>query len=196
MTWKHIEGVDDAEIYNLFQTLSLHGQNIDAFSKAKLGAWEYDIIGPWYKCNMTDIAAAIGLKQLERYPDLLKRRKEIIRKYDRAFKPLGLQVLPHYTNENTSSGHLYITRIPHISVQTRNDIIIKMAEQGVACNVHYKPLPMMTAYKKMKFDIKNFPNAYALYENEITLPLHTKLSDEDVQYVIEKYTEIIKSVYI
>ena len=192
MTWKHIQGIEDDEIYHRLQLLSLHGQSKDALAKTKLGAWEYDIIGTWYKCNMTDVVAAIGLKQFERYPGMLKRRRTIIAKYDAALKPIGVNVLPHYTNEHESSGHLYITEIPKITHEQRNEIIIKMAEQGIACNVHYKPLPMHTAYKNLGFDIKDYPNAYKHYENEITLPLHTCLSDEDVAYVIEKYMEIVK----
>ncbi len=195
LTWKSIDGVSDDEIYKQVQLLSLHGQNKDALAKTQLGAWEYDIIGTWYKCNMTDIAAAIGLAQFERYPALLQRRKEIICRYDAALKPMGIEVLPHYTENQSSSGHLYITRIPNITTEERNEIIIKMAEQGVSCNVHYKPLPMHTAYKNMGFDIKDFPNAYAHFANEITLPLHTSLSDDEVDYVIEKYTKIV-SEYI
>lgn len=190
-TWKSIPGIDDEELYHQYQLLSLHGQSKDALAKTKLGAWEYDIIGPWYKCNMTDIMAAIGLKQLERYPGLLARRKEIIEKYDAEFKPLGVQVLDHYNKEHTSSGHLYITRIPGIAEEQRQEIIVKMAEAGVACNVHYKPLPMMTAYKNLGWDIKDFPHAYDYYHNLITLPLHTKLADEDVDYVIENYKKIV-----
>lgn len=192
MTWRHIEGIDDAEIYHQVQLYSLHGQSKDALKKNQPGMWEYDIVGTWYKCNMTDIMGAIGLKQFDRYPGLLARRKEIIERFDAAFKPLGVEVLPHYTDEHISSGHLYITRVPNISDQQRREIIIRMAEEGVSCNVHYKPLPMHTAYKKLDFDIKNYPNAYSRYENEITLPLHTCLSDEEVEYVIEKYTEILK----
>lgn len=192
LTWKHIEGIDDNEIYHQLQLLSLHGQSKDALKKNQPGMWEYDIVGTWYKCNMTDVVAAIGLKQFERYPNLLSRRKEIIDRYDSAFKPLGIETLPHYTDEHTSSGHLYITRIPGISDEQRREIIIKMAEEGVACNVHYKPLPMHTAYKNLGFDIKNYPNAYKHYENEITLPLHTCLKDEEVEYIIEKYTEIVR----
>ena len=192
MTWKHIEGIDDEAIYHQAQLLSLHGQSKDALAKTQLGAWEYDIVGTWYKCNMTDVAAAMGLAQFERYPGMLERRKEIIGRYDVALKPLGVEVLDHYTNDYVSSGHLYITRLPGVTDQQRRDIIIKMAEAGVACNVHYKPLPMHTAYKKLGFDIKNYPNAYKHYENEITLPLHTKLTDEEVQYVIETYCEILK----
>ena len=191
-TWRDIEGIDNEEIYHQYQLLSLHGQSKDALAKTQLGAWEYDIVGPWYKCNMTDVVAGIGLAQMKRYAGLLERRKEIIGKYDEAFKPLGIEVLNHYTEEHQSSGHLYITRIPGITLEQRHEIIVKMAEQGVACNVHYKPLPMMTAYKNLGFDIKDYPNAYKRFENEITLPLHTKLTDEEVEYVIEKYSEIVK----
>ena len=192
MTWRHIDGVDDAEIYRQTQLFSLHGQSKDAFAKAQIGAWEYDIVGPWYKCNMTDIAAAMGLAQFKRYPEMLQRRKSIIEKYDAAFKPLGIETLEHYTKDYSSSGHLYITRIPGVSDEQRRQIITEMAEEGIACNVHYKPLPMHTAYKKLGFDIKNFPNALAHYENEITLPLHTKLTDEEVDYIIKNYCEIVK----
>ncbi len=191
-TWKEIDGIDSEELYKQYQLFSLHGQSKDALAKTKLGAWEYDIVAPLYKCNMTDIVAGIGLAQMKRYPDLLKRRKEIIQKYDEAFKPLGIKVLNHYTNDYQSSGHLYLTRVPNITLEQRSEIIVKMAEQGVACNVHYKPLPMMTAYKNLGFDIKDYPNAYKQFENEITLPLHTKLTDEEVNYVIEKYCEIVK----
>lgn len=190
--WKTIPGVDNDELYHQYQLLSLHGQSKDALAKTKLGAWEYDIVGPWYKCNMTDIMAAIGLKQLERYSGLLQRRAEIIRRYDAALQPLGVETLTHFGEDYRSSGHLYITRVPNITEQQRNDIIIKMAEREIACNVHYKPLPMMTAYKTLGFDIEDYPNAYKHYANEITLPLHTKLSDEDVAYVIENFTEILK----
>lgn len=192
LTWKSISGIDNNEIYKMLQFLSLHGQSKDALSKTQLGAWEYDIVGTWYKCNMTDIMAAIGLKQFERYPNMLKRRKEIIKKYDTAFKPLGIRVLNHYTDEYSSSGHLYITWIPGIDDCKRRDIIVKMAEAGIACNVHYKPLPMHTAYKNLGFDIKDFPNAYSFYENEITLPLNTCLTDEDVEYVIKTYKKILE----
>lgn len=190
--WKTIPGIDNDELYHQYQLLSLHGQSKDALAKTKLGAWEYDIVGPWYKCNMTDIMAAIGLKQLERYPGLLQRRAEIIRRYDAALQPLGVETLTHFGEDYRSSGHLYITRVPNITEQQRNDIIVKMAEREIACNVHYKPLPMMTAYKTLGFDIEDYPNAYKHYANEITLPLHTKLSDEDVAYVIENFTEILK----
>lgn len=192
LTWRTIEGIDDEEIYHQLQLLSLHGQSKDALAKTQLGAWEYDIVGTWYKCNMTDVMAGIGLAQLERYPNMLNRRKEIIERYDAAFKPLGVQTLNHYTDSHESSGHLYITRVPNISLEQRNEIIIKMAEAGIACNVHYKPLPMHTAYKNLGFDIKDFPNAYNLFANEITLPLHTRLTNEEVNYVIENFIRIIK----
>lgn len=190
LTW-NIPGIDDEELYHHAQLYSLHGQSKDALAKTQLGAWEYDIVGPWYKCNMTDIMAAIGLAQLSRYEGILERRKEIISRYDKAFKKLGAMVLPHYTDEYQSSGHLYITRIPGVGLEQRQEIIVKMAEAGIATNVHYKPLPMMTAYKNLGFDIKDYPNAYKQFKNEITLPLHTKLTDEEVEYVIEKYCEIV-----
>lgn len=192
LTWRDIEGIDDEEIYHTLQLLSLHGQSKDALAKTKLGAWEYDVVAPLYKCNMTDIMAGIGLAQLNRYEGMLARRKEIIEKYDAALKPLGIEVLPHYTEEYQSSGHLYLTRIPGIHLEKRQEIIVKMAEAGISCNVHYKPLPLLTAYKNLGFDIKDYPNAYAHFENEITLPLHTCLTDEDVEYVIEKYCETVK----
>lgn len=192
LTWNPIEGVSDEEIYHQLQLLSLHGQSKDALAKTQLGAWEYDIVGPWYKCNMTDVAAAMGLAQMKRYPGMLERRKQIIERYDAAFCPLGVEVLPHYTGEHQSSGHLYITRVPGITLEQRNDIIVKMAQRGIACNVHYKPLPMHTAYKALGFEIGDFPNAYARFANEITLPLHTCLTDEQVAYVIDNYTEILR----
>lgn len=192
VTWKSIEGIDDEELYHQYQLLSLHGQSKDALAKTQLGAWEYDIVGPWYKCNMTDVAAGIGLAQMQRYKGILARRKEIIEKYNAAFKPMGIEVLEHYNDVHQSSGHLYITRVPGITLNQRHEIIVKMAEVGVACNVHYKPLPMMTAYKNLGFDIKDYPNAYKRFENEITLPLHTKLTDEEVEYVIEQYSRIVK----
>ncbi len=191
MTWKHIDGVDDEAIYKQAMLLSLHGQSKDALAKTQLGAWEYDIVAPLYKCNMTDMAAAMGLAQFDRYPTMLARRKEIIGKYDAALKPLGVEVLPHYADDYTSSGHLYITRVPGVTDEQRREIIIKMAEAGVACNVHYKPLPMHTAYKDLGFDIKDYPNSFAHYENEITLPLHTCLTDEEVQYVTDTYKAIL-----
>lgn len=191
LTW-NIPGGDDEELYHQAQLYSLHGQSKDALAKAQLGAWEYDIVGTWYKCNMTDIMAGIGLAQLDRYESILNRRREIIKRYDVAFQPLGVTVLSHYTDNYQSSGHLYITRVPGISLEQRQEIIVKMAEAGIATNVHYKPLPMMTAYKKMGFDIKDYPNAYNQFTNEITLPLHTKLIDEEVEYVVEKYCEIVK----
>lgn len=192
LSWRTIDGVDNEDIYKQLQLFSLHGQSKDALAKTQLGAWEYDIVGTWYKCNMTDIMAAIGLAQFERYPKMLARRKEIIGKYDAAFKPLGVEVLAHYADEYESSGHLYLTRVPNITAVQRNEIIIKMAEEGVACNVHYKPLPMHTAYRKLGFDIKNYPNAYKHFANEISLPLHTKLTDEEIEYVIEKYKKVLK----
>ncbi len=192
LTWKNKLGIDDEELYHQAQLYSLHGQSKDALAKTQLGAWEYDIVGPWYKCNMTDIMAGIGLAQLSRYEWILKRRKEIIKRYDAAFRTLGIEVLPHYTERYQSSGHLYITRVPGITLEQRQEIIVKLAEVGVACNVHYKPLPMMTAYKNMGFDIKDYPNSYDRFINEITLPLHTKLTDEEVGYVIENYCQIVK----
>lgn len=191
-TWRDIDGIDNEEIYHQYQLYSLHGQSKDALAKTQLGAWEYDIVGPWYKCNMTDIMAAIGLKQLDRYPEMLKRRAEIVARYDEMCDELGVKHLVHSGKDFQSSNHLYLTRIPGIDDQTRRKIIIEMAEQGVSTNVHYKPLPMMTAYKAMGWDIKDFPNAYAYYENLITLPLHTKLSDEDVEYIIKNFKNIVK----
>lgn len=191
-TWRDILGIDNEEIYHQYQLYSLHGQSKDALAKTQLGAWEYDIVGPWYKCNMTDIMAAIGLRQLDRYKGLLAKRKEIIQKYDAMCDELGVMHLNHYTENSKSSGHLYLTRIPGISDEQRREIIIKLAEMGVSTNVHYKPLPMMTAYKAMGWDIKDFPNAYAYYENLITLPLHTKLNDEMVEYVINCYKKVVK----
>ena len=193
LTWRNREGVDNDALYKHFQLLSLHGQNKDALAKTKLGAWEYDIIAPYYKCNMTDVMAGIGLAQFRRYSGMLARRREIIDKYNAALKALPVQVLDHYGPNHASSGHLYLTRLLGQSDEERREVIVKMAERGIACNVHYKPLPMMTAYKALGFDIKDFPNAYAQYVNEVTLPLHTRLSDEDVVYVIENYVDIIRS---
>ena len=192
LTWRTLEGIENETIYKKLQLLSLHGQSKDALAKTQLGAWEYDIVGPWYKCNMTDVAAALGLVQMKRYAGMLERRKEIIGMFDAALQPLGVETLPHYTAVHQSSGHLYITRIPGITAQQRNDIIIKMAERGIATNVHYKPLPMHTAYKNMGFDIADYPNAYAHFANAISLPLHTNLTDEQVAYVIENYIDILK----
>ena len=192
LTWRTVDGVSNDDLYRQLQLLSLHGQSKDALAKTKLGAWEYDVVGTWYKCNMTDVAAAIGLKQFERYPALLERRKEIIRRYDEALRPLGVQTLCHYTNEYQSSGHLYITRLPGVTYAQRGEIIEKMAAKGIACNVHYKPLPLHTAYKKLGFDEKNYPNAVAYFTNEITLPLHTLLTDEQLQYVIDNYAALVK----
>ena len=191
-TWTPKEGIDNAELYKMYQLLSLHGQNKDALAKTKAGSWEYDIVGPWYKCNMTDIMAAIGLRQLDRYLDLLDRRIEIIKKYDEACDRLGINHLVHHTDYMDSSNHLYLIRIPNIDVEKRNELITKLSEQGVSTNVHYKPMPMMTAYKDMGWDIKDFPNTYDYYHNLITLPLHTKLSDEDVSYIVEKLISVIK----
>ena len=191
-TWRDIDGIDNEEIYHQYQLLSLHGQSKDALAKTQVGAWEYDIIGPWYKCNMTDIMAAIGLRQLDRYPQLLARRGEIIRRYDAMCDELGVKHLVHSGENFQSSNHLYLTRIPGVSDEIRREIIIKLAERGVNCNVHYKPLPMMTAYKAMGWDIKDFPNAFDYYSNLITLPLHTKLTDEDVDYVIENFREVVE----
>ncbi len=194
LCWKDIDGVDNEEIYRKLQLFSLHGQNKDALAKSKLGAWEYDIVGTWYKCNMTDVAAGIGLAQMKRYEGILARRRQIIEKYDKAFKGKGITVLEHYTNEYSSSGHLYITRVDGINESKRNDIITEMAKRDIACNVHYKPLPMHTAYKNLGFDIKDYPSSYEHYKNVITLPLHTCLSDEQVEYVIENYLQIIGEI--
>ena len=191
LTWLSREGIDNEALYKQFQLFSLHGQNKDALAKTRLGAWEYDIIGPWYKCNMTDVMAGIGLAQLKRYPEMLHRRRQVIGRYDEALKELPVQVLDHYNARHTSSGHLYITRLLDRTMEERNEVIVKMAERGIACNVHYKPLPMMTAYKALGFDIADYPNAYAQFVNEVTLPLHTRLTDEDAEYVITNYIDII-----
>jgi len=191
LTWLPIPNVDDEWLYKQFQLLSLHGQNKDALAKTKLGAWEYDIIGTWYKCNMTDVVAAIGIQQFNRYPKLLLRRRQIISKYDEAFSDLPIKTLEHYDSNHVSTGHLYLVRLIGKDVAERNAVIERMAEQGIACNVHYKPLPMMSAYRNLGFDIKDYPNAYNQYRNEITLPLHTLLSDEDVQYVIDNFKKIV-----
>lgn len=190
--WLPIEGVSDKEIYNTYQLLSLHGQSKDALAKTQGGSWEYDIIGPWYKCNMTDISAAIGLRQLDRYLSLLERRDEILEAYDNVCDELGIFHLNHHTGNMVSSRHLYIIRIPGFTEGQRNDFINQMAERGVACNVHYKPLPMLTAYKELGWDIKDFPNSYDYYHNLITLPLHTMLSDEDVKYICDTLRDILK----
>ena len=191
ITWRPIEGIDDEWLYKQYQLLSLHGQSKDALAKTQLGAWEYDIVAPDYKCNMTDISAAIGLVQIRRYAELLHRRREIIERYNEALKDCNVQVLNHYGEGHQSSGHLYLVRLLGKDSSYRNEVIRKMAERGIACNVHYKPLPMMTAYKNLGFDIKDYPNAYRQFENEVTLPLHTRLSDEDVAYVISNFVEII-----
>ncbi len=194
LTWKPIPDIDDEWIYKQFQLLSLHGQNKDALAKTKLGSWEYDIVAPNYKCNMTDVMAGIGLAQFQRYPGLLARRREIIEMYNAGLVECNVEVLNHYGENHASSGHLYLVRLVGKSVEERNAVITKMAERGIACNVHYKPLPMMTAYKNLGFDIVDYPNAYAQYENEVTLPLHTRLTDEDVDYVISNFVDIINKI--
>ncbi|CAH0346458.1 DegT/DnrJ/EryC1/StrS family aminotransferase [Bacillus sp. CECT 9360] len=194
VVWRSDFGLDDDWLYKQFMLYSLHGQSKDALAKTQKGAWEYDIVYPAYKCNMTDIMAGFGLIQLNRYEGLKKRRKEIIEKYDRALMPMGIQILKHYDDDFASSGHLYLARIPDIGETERNEFIVKMAEAGVACNVHYKPLPMFTAYKNLGFDIKDYPNAFDVYKNEITLPLHTLLSDDDVEYVIESLKKVMNEV--
>ena len=191
ITWRPIEGIDDEWLYKQYQLLSLHGQSKDALAKTQLGAWEYDIVAPDYKCNMTDISAAIGLVQIRRYAELLHRRRQIVERYNEALKDCNVQVLNHYGDDHQSSGHLYLVRLLGKDSEYRNEVIRKMAERGIACNVHYKPLPMMTAYKNLGFDIKDYPNAYRQFENEVTLPLHTRLTDEDVEYVIGNFCEII-----
>ncbi|WP_062514761.1 DegT/DnrJ/EryC1/StrS aminotransferase family protein [Halobacillus sp. KGW1] len=192
VSWKNRSGLDDKWLYKQYMLYSLHGQSKDAFSKNALGAWEYDIIYPGYKCNMTDISSSIGLKQLERYNDTLKRRMEITQIYDSALNPLGVKTIEHKNNNENSSCHLYITRVPGINESERNDIIKEMAEFGITCNVHYKPLPMMTAYKNMGFNIENYPNSYNQYSNSITLPLHTLLTNDDINYVIQHFLKIIE----
>ena len=191
VTWRPIPVIDDEWLYKQYQLLSLHGQNKDALAKTQLGAWEYDIVAPDFKCNMTDISAAIGLVQIRRYAELLKRRRDIVERYNEALKSCHVQVLNHYGEDHQSSGHLYLVRLLGKDSTFRNEVIRQMAERGIACNVHYKPLPMMTAYKNLGFDIKDYPNAYHQFENEITLPLHTRLTDEDVAYIIGNFVEII-----
>ena len=192
LTWLPLEGISDEEIYKEFMLLSLHGQSKDALAKTQLGAWEYDIVSPAYKCNMTDIMGAIGLVQLKRYPEMLKKRREFIEMYDKAMDELGIEHLDHYTDNAESSGHLYLAKLTGKSMEYRNEFIIKLAERGIACNVHYKPLPMHTAYKNLGFDIKDYPNAYAQFANEVSLPLNTKMTIEDVEYVIENIKEIYR----
>lgn len=193
VAWKTFSGLDDEEIYKSYMLLSLHGQNKDALAKTKLGAWEYDIIWPAFKCNMTDIMAALGLSQLKRYPKMLKRRYEIVRMYNEGLKDENVQVLPHLTENSKSSCHLYITRLLGKSLEFRNEFITKMAEKGIATNVHYKLLPMFTAYKNIGFDVKDYPNAYEMYKNEVTLPLHTLLTNDEIEYIIKTYKEILHS---
>lgn len=192
VTWKNIEGLDNDKLYKEYQLLSLHGQSKDAFNKTQLGNWEYDIVAPYYKCNMTDIMAAIGLAQLKRYDNLICRRHEIIKKYNDAFSNLPVKLLNHKDKNHVSSGHLYLVRIDGIDVDIRNQIIIKMAERGIATNVHYKPLPLLSAYNNLGFDIKDYPNAYNQYRNEITLPLYSKLTNEEVDYIIANFVEVLK----
>lgn len=192
VTWKSIEGISDEDIYTQFMLMSLHGQSKDALSKTKIGAWEYDIKTLGYKCNMTDIMSAIGIVQLRRYPSLLARRKEIIEKYDKAFAGTAITPVKHYGKDFAGSGHLYITRVDGIDEKQRNAIITRLAEKGIASNVHYKPLPMFTGYKAIGFDIKDYPCAYDMYRNEITLPLHTLLTDEEVDYIIDSYKEAVR----
>lgn len=192
LTWRKIDGVDDEWLYKQFMLMSLHGQSKDALAKTQLGAWEYDIVAPLYKCNMTDIMAAIGLAQYDRYPALLARRRQIIEQYDEALRGYNVQLMEHYGEDFSSSGHLYIVRLLGRDTEYRNGIITKMAERGIACNVHYKPLPLLTAYKAQGFDINDYPNAYDMYQNAITLPLHTRLTDEDVAYIIDNFTELIR----
>lgn len=194
VVWRDIDGVDNQEIYRQYMLLSLHGQSKDALAKTKIGAWEYDIVMPAYKCNMTDIMAAIGLVQLRRYPDLLARRKEMIQRYDEGLKNCHVDIVQHYTEDKESSGHLYLVRLLGKDEAYRNAFIEKMAEAGIATNVHYKPLPMHTAYQNLGFSIKDYPHAYEMYKNEITLPLHTKLNDEEIDYVIAKFHEVQKEL--
>ena len=192
LVWRDIDGIDNEELYKQFMLFSLHGQSKDALAKTQLGAWEYDIVAPYFKCNMTDIMASIGLAQLERYPAILARRKEMIKMYDKSFEGENIEHLHHYGKDFSSSGHLYITRLPGKTRKECNEIITRMAEKGIATNVHYKPLPMLTAYKNLGFDIADYPNAYEMFSNEITLPLHTKLTDEEVEYVIKSFKECIR----
>ena len=192
VTWRDLPGIDNEEIYKNYMLLSLHGQSKDALAKTQLGAWEYDIVMPGYKCNMTDIMAAIGLAQMQRYPDLLARRKQIITRYNQVMDTLPVSYLRHYGEDFASSGHLYLVRLNGRDEQFRNDFIVKMAEREIATNVHYKPLPMHTAYKKLGFDIKDYPNAFAMYRNEVTLPLHTLLTDEQVEFLLETFAQLLR----
>lgn len=192
VTWRDLPGIDNEEIYKNYMLLSLHGQSKDALAKTQLGAWEYDIVMPGYKCNMTDIMAAIGLAQMQRYPGLLARRKQIITRYNQVMDTLPVSYLRHYGEDFASSGHLYLVRLNGRDEQFRNDFIVKMAEREIATNVHYKPLPMHTAYKKLGFDIKDYPNAFAMYRNEVTLPLHTLLTDEQVEFLLETFVQLLR----
>lgn len=191
VTWKSIAGISDEDIYKKYQLFSLHGQSKDALSKMQVGAWEYDVIGPWYKCNMTDVLASLGIAQMKRYPDMLLKRKKLIQLYNEQLEQSGIYYLNHYCDNYNSSGHLYITRLTEADENKRNIIIKKMGEQGIACNVHYKPLPMLTAYKNLGFKISDYKNAYDFYKNEITLPLHTLLSEEDVEYITSKLRKLL-----
>lgn len=191
VVWRDIEGIDNEELYHQYMLMSLHGQSKDALAKTKLGAWEYDIVQPYYKCNMTDIMASMGLAQIKRYPEILRRRQEIIQKYEKGLASLNISTLKHYSETFSSSGHLYLVRLKGKTREECNTIIEEMAENGIATNVHYKPLPMLSAYKERGFDIKDFPNAYAMFENEITLPLHTMLTDEEIEYTIATFTKCI-----
>lgn len=190
VTWKDIEGIDNEELYHQYMLLSLHGQSKDALAKTKLGAWEYDILGPWYKCNMTDVHAAIGLGQMKRYGEMLERRQYLIKLYDKGFENLPVTPVEHYAETYASSGHLYVLRLDGCDEEQRNNFIIELAKMGVSANVHYKPLPMHTGYKKLGFQIEDYPNAYAQFENEVTLPLHTCLTDDDVAYVVKCVEEV------
>ena len=194
VTWKENENFDNEELYREYQIYSLHGQTKDALAKTKAGSWEYDIVIPGYKCNLTDIAASIGLVQLDRYPKLLERRENIINQYNKGFEGTRITALSHSSEDYKSCGHLYITHVEGATFEQRGEIIVKMAERGISCNVHYKPLPLLTAYKNLGFDIENYPNAYNYYVKEITLPLHTRLSDEDVAVIIENFKEIVEEV--
>ena len=194
VTWKQNENFDNEELYREYQIYSLHGQTKDALAKTKAGSWEYDIVIPGYKCNLTDIAASIGLVQLDRYPKLLERREDIISQYNKGFEGTRITALSHSSEDYKSCGHLYITHVEGATFEQRGEIIVKMAERGISCNVHYKPLPLLTAYKNLGFDIENYPNAYNYYVKEITLPLHTRLSDEDVAVIISNFKEIVEEV--
>ncbi len=196
VTWNSIDGISDESIYKEYMLLSLHGQSKDALAKTRLGAWEYDIIAPNYKCNMTDVMSSMGLVQLKRYADILKKRKHIIEQYDKLLENLEIETMSHYTETHTSSGHLYLTRLTGKSESYRNEVITKLAERGIASNVHYKPLPMHTAYKNLGFDIKNYPNAFEMYENELSLPLYNLLKDDDIDFIVSNLKNILLEVEV